>query len=261
MTLENKAEMAPLEILYQDEHCVAIHKPSGLLVHKSDIDKYDSNNAMQLLRDQINQWVYPVHRLDKPTSGVLLFTLSSDAARLLEQQFSNREIKKEYIAIVRGYMNEDGIINHPLKPIANFKQDRKQVAQKAPQSATTSYRCLGHLEFPIHVDKYPSSRYSLVKLFPETGRKHQLRRHLKHIHHPIIGDPKYGKSKHNAFFSSELGCNRLLLASTALTFTHPHLQTTITIRAELNGHFARIADAFKKNDYNNETPSINTDTV
>jgi len=245
MPADNQAERAPLEILYQDNYCIAIHKPSGLLVHKSDIDKYDNTNAMQLLRDQINQWVYPVHRLDKPTSGVLLFALCSDVARLLEQQFSNREIKKEYIAIVRGYINNEGIIDHPLKPIANFKQDKKRVAKKSPQSATTSYRCLGRLEFPIHVDKYPSSRYSLVKLFPETGRKHQLRRHLKHIHHPIIGDPKYGKSKHNLFFSSGLGCDRLLLASTALTFTHPHLQKATTIRAELNGSFKKISQYFQ----------------
>lgn len=242
MSLTHQPEA--LRILYQDEYCIAVHKPAGLLMHKSDIDKHDNNNAMHLLRDQIKQWVYPVHRLDKPTSGVLLFALSSEVARQLEQQFAAREIKKEYTAIVRGYIDNCGIIDHPLKPIASFKQDKKRLAQKAPQDALTRFRCLGKIELPIEVDKYPSSRYSLVKLYPKTGRKHQLRRHLKHIHHPIIGDPKYGKSKHNTFFASEFGSTRLLLASTELIFTHPKSNKEIVIRANIDGVFEKIAHRF-----------------
>jgi len=245
MSLENQPDpLSPLEILHQDEYCIAIHKPAGLLVHKSNIDKHDHNNAMHLLRDQISQWVYPVHRLDKPTSGILLFALSSEVASQLERQFSAREIKKEYIAIVRGYVQNEGIIDHPLKPIANFKQDRKQVEKRMPQDALTLYRCLGQLELPISVDKYPSSRYSLIELHPKTGRKHQLRRHLKHINHPIIGDPKYGKSKHNAFFETTFNNKRLLLASTGLTFTHPQSNESLTIRADIKGDFAKIASQF-----------------
>lgn len=233
-----------LNILYQDEHLIAINKPAGLLVHKSPIDKHETQYAMQLLRDQIGQWVYPLHRLDRPTSGVLLFALSPEVAQAMGQQFEQHTIQKTYWAIVRGYINPEGTIDHPLKPTADFKSDKRRIALKPAQEALTEYQRLGTLEAPYCVDQHPSSRYSLVELYPKTGRKHQLRKHMKHISHPIIGDPKYGKSKHNYFFQSHFNCHRLLLAATGLRFTHPSSSQTITINAPVDGVFATLSEQF-----------------
>ncbi len=233
-----------LDIIYRDKHLIAIHKPEGLLVHKSPIDHYETRYAMQLLRDQIGQWVYPLHRLDRPTSGVLLFALDPETASIMGKQFETQQLQKTYHAIVRGYIPEQGIIDHPIKPTADFKSDRRRIACKEPQEAITHYRRLGCLELPYCVDKYPQTRYSLVELMPKTGRKHQLRKHLKHLSHPIIGDPKYGKSKHNHFFSNHFHCQRLLLAATQLVFTHPHSQDTIIINAEPSDSFTKVSRLF-----------------
>lgn len=241
-----------LPILYQDNDLIAIHKPAGLLVHKSPIDKYETHYAMQILRDQIGQWVYPLHRLDRPTSGVLLFGLSREVAQMMGQQFEQHQIQKTYQAIVRGYIAESGIIDHPIKPTADFKSDKKRFAMKEPQEAVTEFSRLGTLEVPYCVDQFSTSRYSLVELSPKTGRKHQLRKHLKHLSHPIIGDPKYGKSRHNNFFKEHFDCHRLLLAATELHFTHPVNLTAVTIRAKVDGVFARLCthfDGIKETNY------------
>lgn len=236
--------MSALSILYHDEYFVAVNKPAGLLVHKSPIDKHETQYAMQILRDQIGQWVYPLHRLDRPTSGVLLFGLSPNIAQLMGKQFEEHAIEKTYNAIVRGYIDQKGIIDHPIKPTADFKQDKKRIALKEPQHAVTHYRRLGTLEVDYAVDRFPTSRYSLVELSPQTGRKHQLRKHLKHLSHPIIGDPKYGKSKHNNFFKTHFNCHRLLLAATALRFTHPITDQTVCINAALGGVFLDLSTQF-----------------
>ncbi len=120
----------PLEILYQDDYIVAINKPSGLLVHKSPIDKHETRFALQELRNQIGQYVYPVHRLDKPTSGVLLFALSKEIAQLMGEAFRNNEIKKEYIAVVRGYVDDSGMIDYPLKEMLDSKVQKNEGLQK-----------------------------------------------------------------------------------------------------------------------------------
>jgi tRNA pseudouridine65 synthase len=233
-----------LTIIYQDEHLIAIHKPAGLLVHKSLIDKHETQYAMQILRDQIGQWVYPLHRLDRPTSGVLLFGLSKQVAQLMGEQFEQRLLQKTYWAIVRGYINNEGIVDHPIKPTADFKHDKQRIAQKEPQDAITTYRRLGTLEVPYLVDHFPTSRYSLVELSPQTGRKHQLRKHLKHLSHPIIGDPKYGKSKHNNFFKEHFNCHRLLLAATQITLAHPITNSPLTIAAPVDNNFSDMSQLF-----------------
>lgn len=247
--------MPVLNIIYQDLHMVAIHKPAGLLVHKSTIDHHENENAMHLLRDQLGQWVYPLHRLDRPTSGVLLFALNPEVAALMGELFETQQVSKTYQAIVRGFIAEQGHIDHALKPIADFKRDKAKIAAKPAQEAITDFTRLGTLELPYSVDKYPNSRYSLVELYPKTGRKHQLRRHLKHLSHPIIGDPKYGKSKHNRFFQEHFHCQRLLLASTQLRFTHPVNNEVITINAEPDGVFAAIASLFTHTDTTTSTIS------
>ena len=235
----------PLEILYHDEYIVAINKPSGLLVHKSPIDKHEIRFALQELRDQIGKYVYPVHRLDKPTSGVLLFGLSKEIAQVLSEAFRNNEIKKEYIAVVRGYTDEQGVIEHPLKQMLDTKAEKERGITKEEQDAQTHYERVETIELPYAVSRYPMARYSLVRLFPQTGRKHQLRRHMKHIHHHMIGDTKHGRGEHNTLFREKFECHRLLLHSTKITFIHPINKKILVIKAPLDEMFQKLFKIFE----------------
>ncbi|WP_331347095.1 tRNA pseudouridine(65) synthase TruC [Cellvibrio sp. UBA7661] len=233
-----------LPIIYRDDHLVAINKPSGLLVHRSEIDRHETRFAVQLLRDQIGQMVYPIHRLDKPTSGVLVFALSSDIARQLGDIFTRHALTKTYVALVRGFAPEQGIINHPLTEELDKYTDKKARTDKPAQAALTEFKTLAHIEFPFSIDKYPCTRYSLVECTPKTGRKHQIRRHMKHISHPIIGDAKHGKGIHNRFFSEKFNCTGLMLAATGLQFTHPVTAEAISLVAPLEEKFSRILREF-----------------
>ncbi len=236
---------AELSILYKDEYLVAIDKPAGLLVHRSLIDRHETRFAMQLTRDQIGQKVYPVHRLDKPTSGVLLFALDSDTARPLTVQFIGGEIKKTYTAVARGHVAESGIIDHPLKEKLDKIADKQAAQDKPAQPAVTHYQCLHTYELPYAVDRYPSSRYSLVTLTPKTGRRHQLRRHMKHISHHLIGDTTHGNGKHNRFFREQFSSDRLLLHACSLSLQHPHNDTQLNIQAKLPNDFTQIIESLK----------------
>ena len=232
-----------LDILYQDDAMVAINKPSGLLVHRSPIDKHETRFAIQLTRDQIGQHVYPVHRLDKPTSGVLLFALSSEVAALLTKQFTEKTISKRYWAVVRGYIKDSGVVDYALQEQLDKMTDRLVSPDKAPQDAVTEFRCLGKSELPYPVGRYQTARYSLVELSPKTGRKHQLRRHMKHIFHPIVGDTSHGDGKHNTMFRDNFDIHRLLLHAAYLSFTHPHTEQKVEIHAPLTDEFARVLTA------------------
>lgn len=232
-----------LEILYQDEYLVVINKPSGLLVHRSLIDKHETRFAIQLLRDQIGQRVYPVHRLDKPTSGVLVFALDSETARALNMQFTGSEVEKQYLAVVRGFADEQGHIDHPLKEQLDRIADAQADQDKAAQSAITDYQRLATVELPFAVGRYPTARYSLLKLWPRTGRKHQLRRHMKHIFHPIVGDTTHGDGRHNDFFRQQFNNQRLLLAATQIRFRHPHADSEMVIRAGVGTAFEQLLEA------------------
>lgn len=236
--------MPALDILFRDQDIVAINKPSGLLVHRSPIDRSETRFALQMLRDQIGQHVFPVHRLDKPTSGVLLFALSPDVARILSQQFEQQRVSKRYLAVVRGFAPEDGVIDYALKEKWDKLEDRRTDRNKPAQPAVTTYTRLATIELPVYVDRYPQTRYSLLEVFPETGRRHQIRRHLKHIGHPIIGDAKHGKGVHNRFFQQQYQCHRLLLACTDLRIDHPVSGEKLHFTAPLEKSFARILTAF-----------------
>ncbi|MBU1669066.1 tRNA pseudouridine(65) synthase TruC [bacterium] len=233
-----------LEILYLDEHLVAVNKPSGLLVHKSPIDKAETEFALQLVRDQIGQYVYPIHRLDKPTSGVLIFALSSEVARLMAEAFKAHEVQKEYMAVVRGYTKKHELINYDLKVILDKKADKDRSDNKEPQEAKTYYESLATVELPYAVSRYSVARYSLLRLIPKTGRKHQLRRHMKHILHPIVGDTKYGRNEHNNLFREKFDCHRLLLHSSKTSFLHPITKKQIVIEAGFDEVFTRVLSLF-----------------
>ncbi len=230
----------PLTILYRDEHLVAIDKPSGLLVHRTVLDWRETRFALQILRDQIGQRVYPVHRLDRGTSGVLLFALDSDTSRAIARQFEAGTVAKRYWAVVRGHPPESGEINHALTRLRDDVDFLGQTVIQTEQDALTRYQRLAVAEIPVEVDRYPTSRYALVELEPVTGRRHQLRRHLKHISHPIIGDATYGKGRHNRLFGELFASHRLLLACRMLQFTHPQTGATVTLHAPVGDEFARV---------------------
>lgn len=229
-----------LTILYRDQHLIAIDKPSGLLVHRSEIDRRETRFAVQLLRDQIGQQVFPVHRLDRGTSGVLLFALDSDTARLLNQDFAAKQPAKTYLAVVRGHPADSGDIDHAITRQPDEREYVHGNAQLNAQPAFTRYRTLARCTLPYAVDRYPQSRYALLQLMPETGRRHQLRRHLKHIAHPIIGDATHGKGVHNRFFQTQFNVGRMLLHAVELSIRHPHSGEALTITAPLSGDFARL---------------------
>lgn len=233
------------EILYQDNDLIAINKPSGWLVHRSWLDKNEKVVIMQTLRDQIGQHVFPVHRLDRPTSGVLLFALSSDTARLLSEQFAGKQIEKTYYAIVRGYVNDESVINYPLVEELDKVADKFANQNKPAQDAITLYRGISKIEVPIKVGKFDTARYSLVELKPQTGRKHQLRRHMKHIFHPIIGDSKHGDLHQNRAFADYFNLKRLMLHATKLKITHPINKKAITIHAKLDQNWQEILKNFE----------------
>ena len=238
-----------LDILYRDDCLVAIDKPFGLLVHRSDIDRHETRFAVQLLRDQIGRRVHPLHRLDKGTSGVLLFALDADSAREVGGQFQRDEVRKRYLAIVRGWPAEAGVIDHALS--RRFDDYGRRVAPDVRTdglSAVTEYRRLATAELPVAADRYPTSRYALVSLTPRTGRQHQLRRHMKHIAHPIIGDASWGKGIHNRLFRNRFDCHRLLLACTGIEFFHPQDGRLLSVSAPLEGSFAGVVKALGWNE-------------
>ncbi|GAA0855999.1 tRNA pseudouridine(65) synthase TruC [Aliiglaciecola litoralis] len=229
-----------LDIVYQDEYMVAIDKPAGLLVHRSLIDKRETQFAMQILRDQIGQHVFPVHRLDKPTSGVLLFALSSEVARSLTEQLTAKAVAKRYFAIVRGFCPEQGHIDYALKEKLDKIADKQARQDKPAQPAFTDYQTLRTFELPFAVGRYQSARYSLVELRPLSGRKHQLRRHMAHIRHPIVGDTTHGDGKQNAFVRQQFGFEGLALCCSSMSLSHPISQTPLTIRSQFDSRMADL---------------------
>ena len=235
-----------LEIIYRDEALIAINKPAGMLVHRSWLDKHETVFAMQTLRDQIGQHVFPIHRLDRPTSGVLLFALNSEMARTMCELFEQHQMQKSYLAVVRGYLHGEGRIDYPLKLELDKIAD-KFSQEKEAQAAITDYQTLAQVEMPYPAGKFASARYSLVQLFPQTGRKHQLRRHLKHLFHPIMGDTKYGDLHQNRALTANTECDRLLLHSNSLAFIHPKTLQKITINAPLDHAWCALFQQFNWN--------------
>ncbi|MDH2925485.1 tRNA pseudouridine synthase C [Nicoletella semolina] len=232
-----------LDVLYRDDELIAMNKPAGMLVHRSWLDKNETVFAMQTLRDQIGQHVFPIHRLDRPTSGVLLFALNSDMARIMSEQFALHQIRKVYLAVVRGYLSGDGRIDYPLKVKLDKIAD-KFSAPKAAQEAITDYKGVAQVEMPYPAGKFNTARYSLLQLFPQTGRKHQLRRHLKHLHHPIMGDTNYGDLHQNRALSLHTQCDRLFLHAQSLYFTHPKTLQKIEINAPLDQQWQSLFQQF-----------------
>lgn len=233
-------EKPELTILYQDQYLVAIDKPAGLFVHRSFLDKDEKYFALQLLRDHLGQYVYPVHRLDKPTSGVLLFALSEEVARKINIAFQEKAIKKIYYALTRGHLEGKGRIEHPIKIKLDKIGDKFANKEQEAKEAITDYQSIATASLPIAVGKYTSVRYSLIKVSPQTGRRHQIRRHLAHLRHPIIGDVNYGDNKQNPFFYQHFEIKRLMLHAQSLSFIHPISAREITIKATFDEQWEKV---------------------
>ncbi len=224
-----------LDILYQDDYLAIVNKPAGWLVHRTPLDKGESRFVLQALRDQIGQPVWPVHRLDKGTSGVLVFALSSEVARALGEAFESGEgLHKSYRAIVRGWPADEQFIDHPLRRMPDdMRSQREEV-----QSAQTRLLTLRRGELPMAQGDFPSLRWAEVQLQPLTGRRHQLRRHAKHIAHPIIGDATHGKGPLNRAVAAHLGVQRLWLHAWQLGLRHPVSGADLRIEAPLGAEWA-----------------------
>jgi tRNA pseudouridine65 synthase len=221
--------MPLLDILYQDDDLIAINKPHGLLVHQSSIARDATEFAMQMLRDQLNRRVFPVHRLDRKTGGVLLFALSKEVEKLMQQQFSENLVDKKYLAIVRGHTSDEQEIDYPLAKENGTLQE-----------AYTRYRTLARAELDVPLGNHPTSRYSLVEAKPETGRMHQLRKHFAHVFHPIIGDRTHGCNKQNKLFKERWELDTMLLHASQLSFKHPVTKMPVHIAAPLQDEFLRV---------------------
>ncbi|EON76389.1 tRNA pseudouridine synthase C [Lunatimonas lonarensis] len=225
--------MEALEILYEDAHYIAINKPAGVMVHKTPLERDpDALFAVQMLRDQIGQKVNPLHRLDRPTSGVLLFAKSSDAAARLQPDFANQKITKNYLAVVRGYLPDThGFIDSPLAKDLTLDL----------QPAKTEFWCIDRAEIPFASSpRYASSRYSLVRIYPHTGRMHQIRRHFAQFRHYVIGDTTHGDNKQNNFFRRHFRCDSLLLHAWHMSFYHPYDKSLVTLHATPPGYFCEL---------------------
>jgi len=218
-----------LEIVYIDKFLAAINKPHGLLVHRTNLDTQAEEFALQKLRDQLGIHVYPAHRLDRKTGGVLIFSLDSDTDKKLQPLFAEHKIEKKYIAIVRGYTDDMGEIDYPLRKENGNMQD-----------ALTKYTTLARAELDIPLGKHQTSRYSLIEVMPKTGRMHQIRKHMAHIHHPLIGDRPYGCNKQNRLFREKWNMTTMLLHASEVKFQHPVSNSSMHIQAAPQQEFLRM---------------------
>lgn len=235
---EAPTEPAVLKLLHIDPHLVAIDKPAGLLVHRTALDAHEQRFAMQMLRDQIGAPVWPVHRLDKGSSGVLLFALNAEVARILCAAFEQGLVHKRYRALVRGWPKAaSGVIEHPLA------RDPERASQGQVMLASrTDWRTVARFEWPFATDGlHSSSRYALLEALPHSGRRHQIRRHLKHLAHPIVGDATHGKGAHNRAVAHYLGLQRLWLHALELRIEHPVSGEALQLQAELGPEWEALA--------------------
>jgi tRNA pseudouridine65 synthase len=221
----------PLRALYLDNDFIAISKPAGMFVHRTAMDWSVRDVVVQTLRDQLRQSVFLIHRLDRPTSGIVLLGLSSEAAAAASRLFRERQVNKTYLALVRGHAPDAGRIDRPLIS--------PEVVQREPLEAVTDFRTEQRFEIPFQSDRFPTTRCSLVRATPQTGRFHQIRRHLNGINHPVIGDTSHGDSRQNRFFRETVDTTRLMLHAAELSFCHPVTDESVVISCPLPQDMSR----------------------
>jgi tRNA pseudouridine65 synthase len=228
--------MNPIEIIYQDDALIAVNKPAGLAVHRSKMVGNAEEFLIDLLREQLGGELYLAHRLDRATSGVLLVARSREVAAALGEQFMSRDVHKQYLAVVRGWPEpEAAIVDYPL-PGSRDTGPRRE--------ARTGYQRLATTEVAIALGRYPQQRYALVLAEPESGRFRQIRKHMAHIHHPIIGDCQHGRSDHNRLYKQYFRCHRMLLHAWKLNLRHPLHGTPLALQAPLDEAYRQLLERF-----------------
>ena len=243
---ENQSDtMTALEVVFETEDYLVVNKPSGLLVHRTQLDFHETEFLLQRVRDYVGSHVYPLHRLDKATSGLVLFAKKPEVVSLFQKLWDENKIEKGYKALIRGWLLEPMTINHPLEQMAK-KKDQKTKAHAEKKEAISFVKPLHHYEWDRAFSKFEKQRYSLVEVRIETGRKHQIRRHLSHIRHPILGDSNYGDNKHNREINTAFDNPGLLLQSDRMSFVCPISQKEISLNLELDSRFQKILPEFRK---------------
>ncbi len=233
-----------IEILFEDNNIIIVNKPNNVLIHNS----YYARNIkeltlLDLLKTQFNVEFYPIHRLDRKTSGVLVLAKHKNEVAIFQQLFNSDKIKKTYIGIVRGFIEKSVLITSPVK----------NPDTQVYKNAETNCEPLDTKLLDVAVHPYENARYSLVKLKPTTGRMHQLRIHMNKISHPIVGDYKYGDRFHNRMFEHEFNCHNLFLHAHQLEFTHPVNAINISVKANFPEDWNKIFETFNWN-YNTKEP-------
>ncbi len=225
-----------LDILYRDDAVLAVNKPANLAVHRSKFVGPADEFLIDLLREQVGDNVYLAHRLDRATSGVLLVARNKEVASALGEQFMQRTVHKQYLVVVRGWPEPaEGVVDYPLSGARDTGPRRE---------ARTRYRRLATIEVPIELGRYPQQRYALLLAEPESGRFRQIRKHLAHIHHPVIGDCQHGRGDHNRLYKQHFGCHRMLLHAWRVSFAHPLSDAAMTIEAPLDEAFVKLMERF-----------------
>jgi tRNA pseudouridine65 synthase len=219
------------DICYIDDYLVAISKPHGLLVHRTSIAADEDVFALQLVRDLVGRTVYPVHRIDRKTYGVLLFAFAPETVRELKLAWESQSVTKCYQAYVRGWVHGDDTITHTIKNHAGKKL-----------SATSSYKAVQHYEIDLPHRDHKTSRYSLVHLSPITGKTHQLRQLMNHLRHPILGDRPHGCNKQNRLWLQHYQLSTMMLWAESLSFTHPAINEDIHISCGPSQDWQRVTD-------------------
>ena len=241
-----------ITILYQDRYILAAEKPPGIHVHPTKLSRRETS-LLDLLQiadpadpdpaqaeadtDAVppDNRLYPVHRLDRPTGGVLLLAKDPKTAALLGERLRNRSgITKCYLAVVRGWMDDSGTIDRPLR----------QAPGKPERCALTRWRTLARAQPPWPGGRFPSSRFCLLECIPETGRYHQIRRHLRGAAHPVMGDIAHGDNTQNRIWTSRTGLQGLMLRAHRLTFTHPVTNQPLNLTAPPDPRFLQAAALF-----------------
>lgn len=232
-------QLTEQDILYHDDALLVLNKPAGVPVHGSRMIEGRPATLLGMARRLTGRMVHAVHRLDRPVSGAILLVFDRETLSAMSAAFEQREVSKRYIAVVRGWTEEGGVIDHPLLP----PRDERRGGDE-PRAAVTRYKRLATVELPYAVPPYRTARYSLLSLVPETGRRHQLRRHMKHISHHLAGDTSYGKGEHNRLFRERFGCGRLLLHSQLLEFRHPRTTQRVAVTAPPDREFRKVLNLF-----------------
>ncbi len=218
---------------------LVLNKPAAVPIHGSRMLEGRPQTLLAMARELTGSMVHAVHRLDRPVSGAVMLTFDKNTLAEMSAEFENRRVGKCYLAVVRGWTQEEGTIDHPLLPPRDERRGDEQARE-----AITRFKCLAKTELPIAIPPYQTARYSLLQLVPETGRRHQLRRHMKHVSHHLVGDTTYGRGEHNRLFREHFDCKRLLLHSHSLTFHHPPGGEKIKVTAPLDVAFDRVMEIF-----------------